>query len=779
MVALMAVTLVTTVAVTFDQCLVYAPSEENVLYGTSDKNGNSYVYFESRANAGVYKLNDKNKLIASITDSDGSVLNGGKVIDLVFFSDAVNLAVRLPSGFRLFSWDDELSKRTEKTFLFKGDVVVTGFGAGSDSLQIATIEDEGTTAAVYAVSGTEKQPVNLKREDAPEGVRFLDAKCANGKLETLMSDGTRTPGYENSTAEKTVLPENVGFIGITMGFSTVVRNVLIMAAVIFMIAFFFRSVVFKRNYVWLKIYGFMIIVSLCLASAVYLVTEPVNRQRVEERIAQTEYILDVYGRSLGDYDGSVGTARYDSAYNTMSGRWWDTTYTIADMCIVSINNHRALVTVSTDLPYGEWLSNDWGDDVDNCIVRAHSSNEPAWGKSVIHGVNYLAVVDPITDDAGSRSFIAALIRYEDILAENVKDVMRFVLYMLAVWGAALFFIIFVSFKRDIELRSLTKTLGRVIRGEQVEVIKPRTASRDFEGMWNAAAQLSKGMGKNNYQRNQTLAMVSRFAPHNIEKLFGKDSLTDVRLGDKGSINGTVALIKVARPFIKNRNEYMEAMSRYIDILCKYKNDFSGILISDSSTMCSSRMLFPKDDNASVSFAIRASEAIRKAEQTQGKRSLILLHKTDYEFGITGSQDQNYACINSTQLDLISGFVQKLMDLGLRVVASEEALAGNREGHALRYIGYLELPEKAGNIRLYEVLDATSPDERNRKKDTLSVFGKALDLYYDNDFYLARNLFAEAVKDCPEDLVARWYLFKCETMLDEGTVEKFGYGLLSD
>ncbi|MBO7335516.1 MAG: hypothetical protein J6U42_01105, partial [Lachnospiraceae bacterium] len=68
----------------------------------------------------------------------------------------------------------------------------------------------------------------------------------------------------------------------------------------------------------------------------------------------------------------------------------------------------------------------------------------------------------------------------------------------------------------------------------------------------------------------------------------------------------------------------------------------------------------------------------------------------------------------------------------------------------------------------------------QKDETLSVaVEKALELYYASDFYLARNLFAEVVKECPEDLVARWYLFKCEGMLDGGDIDKFCYGLLSE
>ena len=194
-------------------------------------------------------------------------------------------------------------------------------------------------------------------------------------------------------------------------------------------------------------------------------------------------------------------------------------------------------------------------------------------------------------------------------------------------------------------------------------------------------------------------------------------------------------------------------------------------------MCSSRVLFTKDESNSILFGTRTTDALKKSDNAPGRRSLILLHRTDYEYGITGSQEQYYSCISSTQLDSLAAFVPKLMDLGLRLVVSEEALDVNKTNYLKRYLGYVELGD-SGTVRLYEILDAAPAEERNKKNEAAEVFGKALELYYASDFYLARNHFADAVKICPEDLVARWYLFRCEKMLDDGKGDQFGYGLLS-
>ncbi len=778
MVVLIALTVVVTGYITFDQCLVYAPSEQNVLFGVEDGKGNSYVYFESSANAGIYKLNENNKLMASVVDGSGNPWDGGKVIDLIYSSGMIRMAVRTQSGLKIFAWSDDLKDGNSQTVPFSNDVVVSSVCLSTGSLLAVTIEKGGTEAVVYRLGAAGRDPEVVYFETAEGGLRFLDARYVNERLERLMSDGSRTPGFAASTDERTKLPENVGFMGISMGFSTVVRNILFMVAIIFAIIFFFRTVVFKRNYVWLKIYGFMILVALCLSASIYLVNEPVSHSRAEERMRESEDILRLIGRDFVDYDGSLGTARYDEAYKALSG-YWGKTGTIADLCVTSINNGRALVNVSTQLPYGQWLADSWGEAVDDCIEKAHAGNSPVWNEITLKGVSFLTVALPITDEAGARSFISAIVQYEDIIADNAINLITYLGYMFFVWGCALVIIIIISYMRARELKVLSTTLTRVCSGDQLEVVKPHAGSKDFERMWNAAAELSKVMERNNYLKNQTLTSVSRFAPQNIEKFLGRDSITDVRVGDRGSVNGTVALVEVARPFIRKRSDYMDYMSRNIEILCKYKSEYSGVIISDSATMCSSRILFANENGNPIAFGVRTVEALIKSDPAQRKRALILLHKTEYEYGITGSADQSFACISSTQLDAIALRIPKLMDLGLRVVASEDAMANHVNDYSVRYIGYLELGENGGNVKLYEVLDSAPMEERNRKKQTAQNFRRALDLYYTNDFYLARNVFTEVIKDCPEDLVARWYLFRCEGMLDGGKVEQFGYGLLSE
>ena len=48
---------------------------------------------------------------------------------------------------------------------------------------------------------------------------------------------------------------------------------------------------------------------------------------------------------------------------------------------------------------------------------------------------------------------------------------------------------------------------------------------------------------------------------------------------------------------------------------------------------------------------------------------------------------------------------------------------------------------------------------------MDSFRAALDLFYDRDFYFARNAFTDILRDFPEDELVKWYLFECESRLN--------------
>ena len=100
-----------------------------------------------------------------------------------------------------------------------------------------------------------------------------------------------------------------------------------------------------------------------------------------------------------------------------------------------------------------------------------------------------------------------------------------------------------------------------------------------------------------------------------------------------------------------------------------------------------------------------------------------------------------------------------------MVVTEDILKREDMGES-RYIGYIAVDDK--KIRLYEIIDACPAKERQLKLVQRDKFEKTLNIFYKGDYYKARNQFSEILKDCPDDLITRWYIFESERYLNGET-----------
>ena len=100
--------------------------------------------------------------------------------------------------------------------------------------------------------------------------------------------------------------------------------------------------------------------------------------------------------------------------------------------------------------------------------------------------------------------------------------------------------------------------------------------------------------------------------------------------------------------------------------------------------------------------------------------------------------------------------------------TENVMEREKGAWDVRYIGFI-LPnsqDREHRINLYEVLDAQDQSSRIDKRRMAEDFDSALKLFYESDFYFARNAFTDILREAPTDDVAKWYLFECERLLNE-------------
>jgi hypothetical protein len=188
-------------------------------------------------------------------------------------------------------------------------------------------------------------------------------------------------------------------------------------------------------------------------------------------------------------------------------------------------------------------------------------------------------------------------------------------------------------------------------------------------------------------------------------------------------------------------------------------------------MCS---LFPDAAKHALQFGIDVITGRENARQSE--QTFVLLHYTDLIYGVAGDDKQASAYLLSGDMRMLERYTGQLRAMGIRMAVTDSVYELVGEDTAARYIGFVERGRYS--FKLYEILDAYPAKERQNRLETKAKFQEALNLFYGDDFYLARSLFTEVLKENPTDEVAKWYLFICEKYLDQGSAGDISYGLFS-
>lgn len=315
-----------------------------------------------------------------------------------------------------------------------------------------------------------------------------------------------------------------------------------------------------------------------------------------------------------------------------------------------------------------------------------------------------------------------------------------------------------------QLRRLAAATARVAEGrEDWESLKDSAGSfwiesNEMRKLRNSLGQICTDVERMHHDQYRTLKNYYRFAPRHIEQILGKYSIHDVEPGDRARVTGTLAFLN----YPENRGageEYLHRMGGEYRRLGEKEREYGGILLSDSSNLTTMQLLFRENTEDALQFGLEMASA----PEGNRERPFVLLHHTSFTYGVVGDEEQAFPYVLSQEMGILEGYADSLRSIGVRMAVTDAVYRLIERETAGRYIGYLE--KDGRNFKLYEILDAYPAKERKHRLDTGDKFKKALNLFYQGDYYLGRNLFTEVLKECPDDEVAKWYLFLCEKYLN--------------
>lgn len=319
-----------------------------------------------------------------------------------------------------------------------------------------------------------------------------------------------------------------------------------------------------------------------------------------------------------------------------------------------------------------------------------------------------------------------------------------------------------------ELKNMLRIMRRVAEGkEDLKVLADRgleneVSSNEMRMLYSGLRQIAADIMRVNYGKYKALQIYYRFAPKKIEQIMGKNSILDVEINEQVNMEATLAYISFNINERLQQNEQLQNINDYYTRLGQYRKKYNGIIFNSSTDLSTIQMMFNDEIKEAIQFGI--DMASEEKTDNREQRIFVLLHRTSFIYGISGDDEQTFAFAQSLEMKVIEKYVDRLRRIGIRMAVTDyvhEMLPANT---STRYIGYIQ--EQGLKFNLYEMLDAYPAGERQERLDSNEKFEEALRLFYQSDFYFARTLFTEILKDCPRDHVAKHYIFQCESCLNE-------------
>ena len=665
-------------------------------------------------------------------------------------------------------------------FLIAQDEILSGFSAEQNGLFVSMIREDGSYVRVYSINPSVLRPEDqltgesikvdsVRSKKCPDENFYVQAQYEYGQLYTRTDKDVPTGIF----AVDSNIEHAVSTMRLTMGqLLSLYRTAVIWYIALLLIWLVLLILIIKlltdRN----RIFYLAVVIETVLALITGIGIVTVNRQWQEARQAEHSRFAVISLISLSDSAGLNETAnffvpnfynsefyknlkKHISSFIRTEGNneiFYDVLITrLSDNMVVASASGRNLQT----------LTSVYGDNVINLDYAIYRGSKYAAEDIILEGQSYRAVA--ISEGVGGSNYAMVAIindstQDSNVWVDNRGALLLFALFF-ALGSALVMLILFIQTRdlRQLEQAMADTALGRVIHD------RPQVISRDLKEMWSSIFEINKRVEELQYSKLRILEAYYRFAPKNIEKTLSKKSIIEVEKGENIVTDGTVAMMALG--------EYLSEpdpskLDRVLAFIGDYQKEHDSIIIGKTPDMSQMALLFLQKEKGCVNFFV---QLLNNNIRFRGNRDMdisVVLFYDNCKFGILGNEDEASTYLyfdNKPVVSKISGFI-KNKKLGL--VITEEVKNRENVTSPLRFIGFMTGGWNGEKVRLYEVLDAYPAVIRKQKIATLKKFQDALAQYYEKDFYLSRTSFSEILKEAPDDLLAKWYVFESDRYLNE-------------
>lgn len=272
-------------------------------------------------------------------------------------------------------------------------------------------------------------------------------------------------------------------------------------------------------------------------------------------------------------------------------------------------------------------------------------------------------------------------------------------------------------------------------------------------------------------------VTKKFVPHEFIRSLGKETLTDVRLGDQVEKIVTVLFTDI-RDFTtlsekmtpEENFKFVSSFNARLGPVIRSNNGFINQYLGDSIMA-----IFPESPQDALHAAIGMQKAVHelnKERKVMGLASIragIGMHTGSLIMGITGDEFRMDAATISDTVNTAARIESLTKFYKSPLLLSEHTLQylNSQDNFHFRHLGNVRLKGKNNLLTIIECINGFDDLQFERKLQTLSLFTQAMNSYHDRQLENALNLFQMILVKDPDDLTTMYFLDNTKKYLKEG------------
>ncbi len=282
----------------------------------------------------------------------------------------------------------------------------------------------------------------------------------------------------------------------------------------------------------------------------------------------------------------------------------------------------------------------------------------------------------------------------------------------------------------------------------------------------------------------------RFVPHEFLRAIGKESISELKLGDHVSKNVTVmfADIRDYTPLSEQMTpeENFKFVNAFLGRLGPYVRQNRGFInqfLGDGFMA-----IFPYSENYALKAAIEIQHKLNEyngERKKLGRKPIQLgigMNAGPLIMGIIGDDTRTDPATISDTVNTASRMEGLTKHYGVNIIVSEAFIQRleNRAHLHFRYLGKVRVKGKEKVTGIYECFEGDEPEAQSLKLITLEIFEKGIHFFLEGNFKEACVQFQYVLEENEADKVTQYFFKKCTSFIQNGAPDQWsGIDLLYD